>query len=178
MNSTLLIAAAVLLVALVALIAFIATRPAAFRYTRSATIAAAPEALFDQINDLRKFQAWNPWAAVDPHSVVTFSGPPSGVGSSFAWKGNKNVGEGAMTITESTPSRLVRARMDFRKPFAATHTAEFTFTPEAGRTVVTWSMEGNNNFMGKVVGALIDCDKMVGGQFARGLTTLKDLMEG
>jgi hypothetical protein len=78
-----------------------------------------------------------------------------------------------MTITESKPHQLVRARMDFRKPFAATHTAEFTFRPEGDRTFVSWTMYGDNNFMGKIMTTFMDCDKMVGGEFAKGLATLK-----
>ena len=50
---------------------FVATRPAAFRYTRSLAIAAPPEALFAQIDDLPKFQDWNPWAKLDPQCVFT-----------------------------------------------------------------------------------------------------------
>ncbi|MDB6070615.1 MAG: Polyketide cyclase / dehydrase and lipid transport [Verrucomicrobiales bacterium] len=158
---------------LVILLAAIATRPAAFRYTRSTTINAGSALLFDKINDLKKFQTWNPWASVDPSCKMTFEGPPAGVGSSYTWSGNKEVGEGTMTITESKPNELVRARMDFRKPFAATNTVEFTFDPDGAGTRVTWSMFGPNTFMGKAVGLFIDCDKMCGDQFSKGLASLK-----
>ena len=170
----LLIALAILLVVFVVIIA---TRPGDFRYTRSATITAAPERLFGQVNDLHKFQDWNPWAKVDPSCVITYSGPASGVGSAYTWAGNKEVGEGTMTIVETKPGELVRARMDFRKPFAATNTVDFTFKPEGNHTVVTWSMYGPNNFMGKAIGLFIDCDKMCGDQFIKGLATLKSLAE-
>jgi hypothetical protein len=152
---------------------FVSTRPASFRYTRSLMIAAPAAELFGQVNDLRKFQDWNPWAKVDPQCVMTYSGPATGVGSAYEWKGNRQVGEGAMTITESRPGEYVQARMDFRKPFAATHTAEFTFQPVGDQTVVSWSMAGDNNFMGKIMTTVVDCDKMVGGEFAKGLATLK-----
>lgn len=165
-----LIAIAILLAVLTVVIA---TQPAEFRYTRSMAIAAPPEALFDQINDLKKFQTWNPWAKVDPNSTITYSGPATGVDSSYAWKGNKEVGEGRMTIIESKPNELVRARMEFLKPFAATHTAEFAFKLENGQTTVSWSLYGQNNFMGKAMSLFIDCDKMCGDQFLQGLATLK-----
>ena len=170
----LLIAPAILLVVLVVIIA---TRPGDFRYTRSATIAAAPELLFAQVNDLHKFQDWNPWSKIDPAAVMTYTGPASGVGSAYSWAGNKDVGEGTMTLVETKPGELVRARMDFRKPFAATITVDFTFKPEGNHTVVTWSMYGPNNFMGKAIGLFIDCDIMCGDQFTKGLATLKSLAE-
>lgn len=169
-----------LLIALAVLLAgfliYVATRPAAFRYTRSLAIDAAPETLFPHINDLRQFQQWNPWSKAEPDIKLTYSGPESGPGSSYDWTGKKT-GEGAMTIAESHPNQLVRARMDFRKPFAATHTAEFTLTPEAGQTLVTWSLYGHNNFLGKLFGVLMNGDKMCGDQFQQGLAALKALAE-
>jgi hypothetical protein len=174
MLTKILIAIAVLLIALIVVIV---TRPENFKYSRSATIEAPPQVLFEQINDLRNFQKWNPWAKVDPSSVITFAGPATGVDSAYTWKGNKDVGEGTMTIVESKPGELVRARMDFKKPMAATHTAEFTFKPDGNQTLVTWSMSGTNNFMGKAFGLVVDCDKMVGTEFSKGLATLKALME-
>src|SRR5260221_14652047 len=105
---------------------------------------------------------------MDPNAATTFGGPASGVGATMDWAGNMKVGEGSMTIVESHPNDLVRFRLDFQKPFAGTNTAEFTFQPQGGQTQVTWSMTGHNNFMGKAMGLVMNCDKMVGGQFEQG----------
>lgn len=170
-----------ILIALAAAVALllvvIALRPATFHYSRSATIAASPATLFEQINDPRKFQAWNPWAEIDPNSKVTYSGPPSGVGSAFSWAGNNDVGEGTMTLIENKPGEFARFKMEFRKPMPGVSTAEFTFKPQGDKTTVTWSMFGPNNFMGKAVSLFINCDKMVGDQFENGLGNLKRLAE-
>ena len=82
-----------------------------------------------------------------------------------------------MTITESHPSDLVRIELEFLKPFKATNTAEFTFKPEGNQTVVSWTMFGKNNFMGKAMGLIMDCDKMLGGQFEQGLANMKSVAE-
>jgi hypothetical protein len=89
------------------------------------------------------------------------------------WAGNHEVGEGAMTITDSRESELVRIKLDFEKPFRATNTAEFTFRPEGEHTVVTWSMFGQKNFPCKAVSLFMDMDKMVGGEFEQGLASMK-----
>lgn len=154
-----------------------AVQPADFRVTRSATVTATPAAIFEQINDLQKWNAWSPWAKLDPNAKNTFEGPPAGVGASFAWAGNNQVGEGRMTITESKPTELIVMRLEFTKPFAATNTTEFTFEPVGDQTKVTWSMSGKNNFMGKCVGLVMNCDKMVGGQFEQGFANLKAIVE-
>ena len=82
-----------------------------------------------------------------------------------------------MTITESQPNDLIRFRLDFRKPMTGTNTAEFAFKAEGDKTVVTWSMSGHNNFLSKAVGLVMNCDKMVGGQFESGLANLKTIVE-
>ena len=165
------------LAAIVAVFLIVAAlQPADFRITRSATIAAPPAAVFAQINDFQKWNAWSPWAKLDPSAKNTFDGPPAGVGAGFAWAGNSEVGEGRMTITESRPNELIRMKLEFIKPFAATNTTEFTFQPGGNETAVTWSMSGHNNFMGKAMGLIINCDKMVGGQFEQGFANLKAIV--
>jgi uncharacterized protein YndB with AHSA1/START domain len=155
----------------------VALQPVDYTVTRRATIAAPPAAVFVRVNDLHEFQAWNPFARMDPAAKNTFEGAPAGPGAVLTWSGNSQVGEGRMTITESRPDELVRIRLDFVRPFASTAFAEFTFIPEGGRTAVTWSMTGRKNFVSKAFGLVVSMDRMIGGQFEQGLATLKSLSE-
>ena len=155
----------------------VASRPSTFLITRSANIAAPPEEVFMQVYDLHSFLEWSPWAKLDPGCTTTFEGPGAGVGASFTWSGNKKVGEGRMTLTDSRPPEFIRFKLEFLKPFKATHTTEFTFKPHAGQTVVTWAMSGKCNFMAKAFGLFMNCDKMVGRDFEKGLAQMKSLAE-
>ena len=158
-------------------IVIVALRPSNFSVTRSAAIAAPPEQVFPHVNELRNWEAWNPWGKLDPNCKMTYDGPPAGVGASYAWAGNNKIGEGRNTITESRPDELVRFRLEFAKPMKATNLAEFTFQPEGDRTVVTWTMSGKHNFIGKAFGLIVNCDKMLGGQIEKGLAQMKALVE-
>src|SRR4029450_3509072 len=109
----------------VLLVVVVALQPSEFRITRTATVAAPASAVFAQVNDFHKWEAWSPWAKLDPNAKNTFEGPSAGEGACFRWAGNKNVGEGSMTITESRPNDLIRIRLEFLKPFAATNATEF-----------------------------------------------------
>jgi len=151
---------------------FAATRPADFRVERSATLAATPSALFEHVNNHRKFTVWNPFMKLDPNVKTTYTGPESGVGAVCSWDGNSDIGAGSCTIIESKPAELVRSRMDWKRPMEGTSTVDFTFKPDGDKTIVTWAMYGKNNFMGKVVSVFIDCDKMCGPQFEQGLAEL------
>jgi len=159
------------------LVIVVVLRPSEYRVERTTRIAASPAAVFAQVNDLHKMQVWSPWAKLDPEARNTFDGPPAGTGAVFTWAGNKNVGEGRMTITDSRPSELVRIRLDFMKPFQSTATAEFAFKPEGSRTAVTWSLAGRHSFIPKAVGLFVSMDRMVGDQFEKGLADLKSVTE-
>ena len=164
------------LVAIVAIfLAVVASRPADFHVERSATIAATPAALFEQVNDHHKFAVWNPFLKLDPNVKNTYTGPESGVGAVCSWDGNKDIGAGSATITESKPGELVRMRMDWKRPMEGVATVDFTFKPDGDKTVVTWAMYGKNGFMGKLVSLFMDCDKMCGPQFEKGLASLGEV---
>ena len=152
--------------------AFIATRPDDFRIERSAEVAAPPEAVFPLINDFHEWNRWSPFEKMDPAMKRTFDGPSSGVGAKYAWTGNDQAGEGHMTIEESKPAQLVSIKLEFTKPMAATNQAIFRLEPSGSGTRVTWSMEGKNSFVGKAFSTLMDMDKMVGGEFEKGLASL------
>jgi len=155
----------------------VALQPPEFRIARSITIATPPAVVFAQVDDFHKWQAWNPWGKVDPAMKQTYEGAPSGTGAIYTWAGNNEVGEGRMTITESRPTDLIRVKLEFLKPFAATHTADFTFKPAGNQTLVTWSMFGEKNFMAKAVHLVMNMDKMIGGQFEKGLADMKSAAE-
>jgi hypothetical protein len=175
MLKKILIAVAIIAVVFVIVVAL---QPADFRIVRSANMAAPAPAVFAQVNDFHNWEAWSPWAKLDPAAKSTFEGPPAGTGAIFRWAGNSEVGEGSMTITDSRPSELIRIKLEFLRPFAATNTAEFAFKPEGNQTVVTWSMEGQNNFIAKAFCLFMNMDKMVGDQFEKGLASMKSVVEG
>jgi len=158
-------------------IVLITGQPDEFKVCRAAKISAPPEKIFPHVNDLHKWEAWSPWAKLDPAAKSIFTGPDAGAGAAMRWEGNNKVGVGTMTITESKAGEAIRFRLDFEKPMKATNRAEFTFRPEAGQTIVTWNMLGKNNLMGRIFGLFMNCDQMVGGQFEQGLANLKSLLE-
>jgi len=160
------------LLAIVALAGFVATRPSEFLIVRSRTLAAPPEVVHAYVNDLHKWGEWSPWEKIDPGMQREYSGPPAGPGASYHWVGNEEVGEGRMTITGSVPPDSVTILLEFLKPFQATNTAQFDILRSGLGTEVTWSMSGHNNFVAKAMSLVMNMDKMVGGNFEKGLADL------
>ena len=166
-----------LVVMIVAFCGYVALQPDAFSVRRSATMNASPADVFAQVNDFHNWQAWSPWARLDPNAIAKFSGPDSGKGAKFAWEGNDQVGQGDMEIVESKPNELIKIKLHFVKPFEGTNDTLFTFKPEGTGTAMTWEMSGKNNFVGKAMCMLMNMDAMVGGDFEKGLNSVKTIVE-
>ena len=172
------IAALALVVVAGGFAAFVARRPSAFRLARSRTMTASPEAVFAQIDDFHRWPAWSPWEKLDPNMHREISGPTSGPGATYYWRGNNKAGEGRMTITDSVPGRNVTIRLEFMKPWKAVNTTRFDLQPSGSGTAVTWEMTGTNNFMAKAFTLFMDMEKMVGPDFERGLASLDAVTAG
>jgi DNA gyrase inhibitor GyrI len=102
-----------------------------------------------------------------------FDGPAKGVGAKMSWTSAK-LGNGAMTITESTPFSQIKEGLNFDGNVAV---ATFTFSPADGGTKVVWSFDSDAgmNPISRYFGLLVD--SMVGKDYETGLANLKALAE-
>jgi Polyketide cyclase / dehydrase and lipid transport len=155
----------------------IALQPSHFRIARTLTMRAPAPVVFAQVNDFHNWRAWSPFAQVDPAMQESYAGAAAGMGAVYTWSGDKRAGEGRMTLTDSLSPERIRIRLEFVRPMTATNTAEFTFQPQGDGTAVTWSMEGDRNFLFKAVGLFMNMDKIVGGEFEKGLQQMKSIVE-
>lgn len=148
-----------------------------FVVERSTEIAALPASVNALVVSLPEWQKWSPWEDIDPHLGRTYTGPTSGVGSSYAWVGNRKAGAGTMTITEATPEHIA-IDITFTRPFKAANTATFTLTPiDNGSTLVVWRMAGKQPLIMRILSPLINQDRLIGKDFEKGLSRLKTVAE-
>jgi Polyketide cyclase / dehydrase and lipid transport len=166
-----------LFVLVAAFLAYVAAKPDDFKIERSQRIRGSADAVFARIDDLRAFNTWNPFAAADPAVNLVYSGSSRGIGAAYEWDSTGKAGKGRMTVVESQAPRTVVMRLEFLKPFVATNTAVFSVASEGPVTNVTWAMTGRTGFVHKLFGTFFSMDKMVGGEFAKGLASLKSLVE-
>ena len=158
--------------------AYVATRPDAYHVERSATVDAPTATVFAQIDDFSVWKEWSPWEKKDPAMKRTVSTPPSGVGATYAWEGNKEVGKGKMTITDSRPGERVAEKLEFIEPFQSQAGITFTLAAESPTTTkVTWAMDGKHNFVSKAFSVIKPMDGMIGKDFEEGLANLKKVAE-
>lgn len=154
-----------------------ATKPDSFRVERAAAIKAPPEKIFALIDDFKAWASWSPWEKKDPAMKRTFGATTRGQGATYAWEGNKDVGQGSMEITASIPSSKIALKLDFLKPFEAHNSVEFTLEARGDTTNLIWTMQGPTPFFAKIIHVFINMDRMVGKDFEAGLAKLKVLAE-
>ncbi|WP_372527433.1 SRPBCC family protein [Piscinibacter sp.] len=169
--------ALVAVAALAALLLYAATRPDTFRVQRSARILASADKIHPLINELSRFNTWNPYARKDPNMKGSYRGPTSGPGAGYDFEGNKEVGKGSIQIVESARPTRVTMKLDMIEPFEGHNTVEFTLAPRGDATEVTWAMHGASPFVARLMGLFFDMDGMIGNDFEAGLANLKAVAE-
>jgi uncharacterized protein YndB with AHSA1/START domain len=173
LKTILLTIAALLATGIVAVLVLASLKPDTFAVQRAITIDAPPERVYPLIADFRAWSAWSPWEKKDPNQTRSFSGADSGVGSRYAWNGDKNVGQGSMEITEASAPTRIGLDLDFLKPFEAHNKVVFALQPQEQATNVTWTMTGPVPFFAKIIHVVMNMDRMIGGDFEAGLKALK-----
>ena len=135
--------------------------------------------MFDQVNDFHKWEAWSPWAKLDPNAKVAFEGPPSGTGTIMTWDGNDKVGQGKMTLTESKPNELVKINVEFVKPFEGS--VRLAIRLQARRRSDRGDLDhgpSHHNFLEKAMCLVFNGRKMMAGDMDKGLAQMKTVVEG
>jgi len=162
----------IVLVVIVAIVAVIGMfMSPAVRIERSMEMKASPEAVYNQVADLKNWDNWMPWNKLDPNWERTFGEKTSGEGATYSWKSkDSNVGQGSITITKAVPNELVETNLHFEGQGDATGGYKIEKT-DAG-TKFTWSMDmnmGSNPFK-RIMGSMMD--KMMAPWFEKGLKSL------
>jgi hypothetical protein len=168
---------AIAIVVLIAVILIYAsTKPDTFHVERSINIKVSPEKIFPFINDFHLWDAWTPYNK-DPAMKKTYSGSNSGKGAHYAWEGNKQVGQGEITITDTTPPSQLVFDLHMIKPFEGRNVATFTLAESGNTTKVTWCIDDEHKLMQKTIALFVNLDNVIGKDFEVGLARLKAVAE-
>ena len=170
----LLIAVAVIGLVVACVLALAASKPARFTVKRSVTIQAPPERVLAFINDLHRWPEWSVDTQDDPNIQRSYIGAAAGQGAVSLWDGKS--GKMRLEIVESNPG-LVRVQADWERPFVARNINVFALEPHGTGTQVTWSLDGQNVFMLKVMTVLVSADKLMGSHLEKNLSALKAAAE-
>lgn len=165
------------IVGLVAALAVIGLAlPRQAHIARATTIAAKPATVFAYLNGFKNFNAWSPWAALDPKTRYTYEGPLMGVGAKQSWASDDaRVGSGNQEITAAVhdQSITIKLMLPDMEPSVVTQ----TLTPDGEGTKVVWAMDADMGLspLNRWFGLLLP--RFIGPDYEKGLASMKPLIE-
>jgi hypothetical protein len=163
----------IVLVVLVAVLALVGMLlPRVSKVERSTVVQAPAEVIFDQVNDLKKNEAWSPWK--DPTMKLTYGPVTEGKGAVSSWS-SKDMGNGTMTIVESVPSSAIDVDLDFGSMGRAKALWTFASGGDGVKVTETMTSDAGMNPFKRLMSLM--SDKMVGPYFEKGLASLKQISE-
>ena len=146
---------------------------------RSITINAPVGIIFEEVNNLKKWQNWSPWQNIDTNTTIIYEGSEAGVGSTMTWASkHPQVGKGSQKIVVSNPNRCIITSLEFVDWSDSVTTTDWKFEQQtADETQVTWSHDSDNK--GKLLYKYMDIliYFKLGKSYSQGLQNLKEYVE-
>jgi effector-binding domain-containing protein len=139
-----------------------------FEVERSIEIKTTPILVFEQINNFKNWESWDPWLQKEPTMKLQYNEISSGVGAIKTWQ-SKNSSNGKMEIVESSFIDFVKTKVSIEgwKSFDG----KITLIASKKGIIVSWKNSGKLDFLMRVMGPLFN--KMIGKDLEQGLKNLK-----
>jgi hypothetical protein len=143
---------------------------------REIIINAPREKVFDYLKLLKNQDKFNTGSMADSDRIKEFKGTDGTVGYIYAWKGNKNAGEGEKEIKNIIEGKRIETEIRFVKPMSAI--ASIIMETESlsdNRTKVNWSNAGTLKYPMNLLVPIVE--NHVAKDMDISLTTLKTILE-
>lgn len=151
--------------------------PKSYNASRTTVINASPDQVWPYVSNLKTMSTWSPWAEKDTAMVVEWTGEDGAIGSSQSWK-SEVVGNGKQTLVLLEPNKKTEVELVFDTPFGESKsTGYIDLADTTGGTKVVWGIRGENSFVFRVLGMMMNMDKAIGPDFEHGLSNLKTTVE-
>lgn len=150
--------------------------PKDLNITRTVSMKCSPSQVYSLVNDLKKWDEWNPWHLRDSSMVINYPGTTRGVGASYTWKGELS-GTGSLEIIDASKNESIKTELTFGG-YDGTSNGFWLFNKEGDLTNVSWGMQGDNiPFMARGVLLLRRAKSNMKADFDQGLENLKMIAE-
>jgi effector-binding domain-containing protein len=128
----------VLLALLILLLVLMFVMPTSVNVEKSMNINAPQNMVYNAVNNLKTWETWNPWQAMDENMAMSYGDKTTGEGASYSWTSEK-MGNGTYTITEAKPGTSIKSHMDFQDQGEGT--GYWRFSEDGNKTNVIWGFD-------------------------------------
>ncbi len=147
--------------------------PSSYVVKRSCMIRGSKNELFKEVADYSNWVHWSPWMEKDSTVKNTIDGSAMSIGHNMHWTSNKS-GNGSLVITAVNPSDSVRMQLQYNDMDMHSD-MQFILEQKGDSVSISLISSGELKFMSRIFGLLFD--KMLGGDYERGLSRLKAYIE-
>jgi len=167
------ILAAAFLVIVVMLVGVGYVLPSDYEVSRSIVMAAPPQEVHSQVENLHAWSDWMVWLENDPEMEITYSGPDKGADARMDWTGKDGVGQ--LTVTSSDSAKGVWFDCLFDETYEL-HGA-ICYEAESEGTRVTFIGRGDlgGNPLYRYFGLMMD--SVMGPDYEANLANIKKIVE-
>ena len=158
----------------VAVLVYMARYSGRMRVAHTRLIDAPIEVVYERVADFRHWDEWNPWLAHELDAPTSLSDQRHGKSGSYAWEGDR-IGAAAIENIRLVRPEIIEQRMRFQQPFRFRGRGEWQFADRAGKTEVTWRMNGRVAFALRAFAQTVQ--GMVALDYRYGLDRLAQLLE-
>ncbi|EZH75966.1 polyketide cyclase [Aquimarina atlantica] len=147
-------------------------------YEKSVSIDAPIEVVWENVNSLADLDKWNPWNDYDPNMKKEFTGTDGTIGATTSWDSDvKEVGKGSQTIAKIEKPSLFETDLKFYEPYESEAKGYIKVQNEGNTTKVTWGFQSEMPYPFNLMNLFTDMEEMMGKDWNKGLTTLKNICE-
>lgn len=146
---------------------YLATLNGHYDVSRSRTIDADPEVVFNDLNDFKNWQAWGPWYEEDSTIQVTYAEKTVGEGASYTWT-SEIEGGGEMRTLKVDQSKRLDQEIVFKTPFGDMRSDIYWILDDIDSgTKLTWGIKGEMPFLSRFMAS--GMEEQMGPMEERGL---------
>lgn len=146
---------------------------------RSIQINLPVEKVYSYMGDFKNMELWGPWISKDKNAKNIYKGTPGVVGHLHRWESTMDeVGVGEQEIVQLTPNKEIICDLRFEKPYESKAIGYYKFEKiNAQTTKLVWGCEMKYGFIESILMMAMDIDTMLGNDFTKGLTKLKQVIK-
>lgn len=135
---------------------YFGTKDGSYDVQDSITIPAAPEIVFNKVNDFKSWESWSPWKKDDSNIVFNYAERTSGEGASFSWEGKNS---GSITTNKVIPNKEIYQNINFESSVGKRQSEMYWGFEDLGdSTKVTWGTKGEHSLVDKFFHSIRESD--------------------